>query len=147
MLPCFQISPQYTHSWVIHADSLVLLNSEVPSSHFTVGISVHTGSLTFHPVFKINPHLLCSVTSVLVSSSPSVHGLLQVRTLEWAAMPSSRGSSPPREGTLVSHIAGRFFTSWATREAQTVLGTWNSTTHRIILKGKDPDSEAFTNQG
>ena len=47
----------------------------------------------------------------------SVHGLLQARTLEWFAMPSSRGSSRPRDGTLVSCIAGRFFTVWATREA------------------------------
>ena len=29
----------------------------------------------------------------------------------------SRGSSQPRGRTQVSHIAGRFFTSWATREA------------------------------
>ena len=28
--------------------------------------------------------------------------------------PTSRGSSQPRDGTQVSHIAGRFFTSWAT---------------------------------
>ena len=41
----------------------------------------------------------------------SVHGLLQARTLEWFAMPSSRGSSRPRDQTQVSHIAGRFFTS------------------------------------
>ena len=27
----------------------------------------------------------------------SVHGILQARTLEWAAMPSSRGSSLPRD--------------------------------------------------
>ena len=33
-------------------------------------------------------------------------------------MPSSRGSSQPRDRTQVSHIAGRFFTIWATREAQ-----------------------------
>ena len=31
-------------------------------------------------------------------------------------MPSSRGSSQPRYQTQVSHIAGRFFTSWDTRE-------------------------------
>ena len=30
----------------------------------------------------------------------------------------SRGSSQPRDWTQVSHIAGIFFTSWATREAQ-----------------------------
>ena len=33
------------------------------------------------------------------------------------AFPFSRGSSQPRDRTQVSHIAGRFFTSWATREA------------------------------
>ena len=32
-------------------------------------------------------------------------------------MPSSRGSSQPRDQTQISCRAGRFFTSWATREA------------------------------
>ena len=48
----------------------------------------------------------------------TVHGILQARILEWVAFPFSRGSSQPRDQTQVSHIAGRFFTSWATREAQ-----------------------------
>ena len=43
---------------------------------------------------------------------------LQARILEWVAVPFSRGSSQPRDWTQVSHIAGRFFTSWATKEAQ-----------------------------
>ena len=47
----------------------------------------------------------------------SVHGILQARTLEWVAMPSSRGSSQPSDRTQGSCIAGRFFTIWATREA------------------------------
>ena len=47
----------------------------------------------------------------------SVHGLLQARTLAWVAMPSSRGYPQPRNRTQVSHIAGRFFTIWTTREA------------------------------
>ena len=34
----------------------------------------------------------------------SVHGILQVRILEWIAMPSSRGSSQPRDHTGVSYI-------------------------------------------
>ena len=46
----------------------------------------------------------------------SVHGILQARTLEWVAFPFSRGSSQPRDQTHVFHIAGRFFTVWATRE-------------------------------
>ena len=47
-----------------------------------------------------------------------VHGILQARILEWVAFPFSRGSSQPRDHTQVSRIAGRFFTSWATKEAQ-----------------------------
>ena len=48
----------------------------------------------------------------------TVHGILQARILEWVAFPFSRGSSQPRDRTQVSCIAGGFFTSWATREAQ-----------------------------
>ena len=49
----------------------------------------------------------------------SVHEIFQARVLEWVAIPFSRGSSWPRDGTWVSCIAGRFFTLffWATREA------------------------------
>ena len=50
--------------------------------------------------------------------APLSTGILQARILEWVAMPSSRGSSQPRDQIQVSHIAGRFFTDWATREAQ-----------------------------
>ena len=50
----------------------------------------------------------------------SVHGILQVRILEWAAISFSRGPSPPRDWTQVSCIAGRFFTIWVTREAPKV---------------------------
>ena len=46
------------------------------------------------------------------------HGILQARILEWVAFPFSKGSSQPRDQTQVSLIAGGFFTSWATREAQ-----------------------------
>ena len=38
-------------------------------------------------------------------------------------MPSSRGSSQPKDWTQVSHIAGRFFTVWATREASFTHGS------------------------
>ena len=54
----------------------------------------------------------------------SVHGILQARILEWAAMPSSRGSSLPRDQTQVSHVVGGFFTIWATREAHEYLGSF-----------------------
>ena len=44
----------------------------------------------------------------------SVHGILQAAILEWIAIPFSRGTSQPRDRTLVSCITGRFFTIWAT---------------------------------
>ena len=46
------------------------------------------------------------------------HGILQARILEWVAFPFSSGSFQLRDRTQVSHIAGGFFTTWATREAQ-----------------------------
>ena len=44
----------------------------------------------------------------------SVLGILQGRILKWVAVPFYRGSSQPRYRI---HIAGGFFTIWATREA------------------------------
>ena len=48
----------------------------------------------------------------------TVHGILQARILEWVTFPFSRGSSQPKNRTQVSCIAGWFFSSWATSEAQ-----------------------------
>ena len=39
----------------------------------------------------------------------SVHGILQARILKWVAIPFSRGSSRPRDGTQASHIVDRRF--------------------------------------
>ena len=48
----------------------------------------------------------------------SVHGIFQARILEWVAISFSRGPSWPRDQTWDSRIAGRRFTLWTTREAQ-----------------------------
>ena len=71
----------------------------------------------------------------------TVHGVLQARILEWGAIPFSRGSSQPTDQTQVSHIAGGFFTSWATREAQWLLG-WLLTPSPTI--GRYPVTQAHT---
>ena len=55
----------------------------------------------------------------------SVHGILQARILEWIAIPFSRGTSQPRDRTLVSCITGRFFTVWATGKSQISASTQN----------------------
>ena len=64
---------------------------------------------------------LCDSMDCSLSHS-SVHGILQVRVLEWVAISFSRGSSWPGDWTWVSCIAGRFLTNWATREAQQIIG-------------------------
>ena len=51
---------------------------------------------------------LCPTICNLMDCSPpgsSVHGSLQTRILEWVAMSSSRGSSPPRDQTRTSSVS------------------------------------------
>ena len=55
---------------------------------------------------KVKITQLCSASCDPVDCT--VHGILQ-------AVPFSWGSSQPKDGTRVLHIAGWFFTSWATR--------------------------------
>ena len=70
----------------------------------------------------------------------SVHGILQARILESVAIPFSRGSSQARDRTQVSHIAGKFFTIWATsfqflwvHTSKWVVG-WNGDSRFNILR-------------
>ena len=46
----------------------------------------------------------------------TLRGILQARILEWVAIPFSRGSFQAKDWIQVSHIAGGFFISWATKE-------------------------------
>ena len=66
-------------------------------------------------LFQACPTLCCPMDCSLPGSS--VHGILQARILEWVAIPSSRGSFPPRDRTHISCdfcSAGRFFNHQAT---------------------------------
>ena len=74
---------------------------------FVVSHSVTSDSMQLHRLYS--------------PPASSVHGILQARILEWVAMPSSRGSFPPRDQIKVSHNAGRFSTIWDTREARWVF--------------------------
>ena len=60
---------------------------------------------------------LCSPMDCNLPDS-SVHEILQARILKWVALPFSRRSFQPRDGTQVSHNADRFFffSIWATRD-------------------------------
>ena len=58
---------------------------------------VHAKSL--HSRLTLCGSLDCSL------SGSSVHGLFQLRVLEWVATTSSRGSSQPRDWTCISYIS------------------------------------------
>ena len=64
----------------------------------------------------------------------------QIFVLEWLASPFSRGSSWPSDQTLVSCIAGGFFTIWATK------GSPHSAevTYTLNLTGKVKVSSEYT---
>ena len=74
--------------------------------------------LTTEPPGKVKVKMKVSVVpNSLGPHGLYSHGILQIRILEWVAVPFSRGSSHPRDRIHISCIAGGFFISWATREA------------------------------
>ena len=76
------------------------------------GVDCHALLRRVFPAQRSNPGLLhCEQILYLLSHQGSLW------PLEWVAHPFSRGSSQPRNQTRVSCLAGRFFTSWATRKA------------------------------
>ena len=78
------------------------------SAFFTIQLS-HPYMTTGKTIALTHVQLFATPWSVACQASLSM-GILQARILEWVAMPSSRGSSQPRDQIQVSHIAGRFFT-------------------------------------
>ena len=96
-------------------------SSSVLLSKFILDISEYSTSPQVYPILTISEvKVTQSCPTLCLPMDYIVHGIVQARTLEWVALPSSRGSSQPRDRTQVSCIAGRFFTSWATSKAQTV---------------------------
>ena len=76
---------------------------------------------------SVSHSVVCAILCNPMPCSPpgsSVCETLQSKLLEWVAISFSRGSSQPRDWSGVSHITGRLFTDWATREA-----TWGAENH------------------
>ena len=134
----FNPTPVITHSgqWLLTLlKTFGLYNtahSSFPSSLFINPLSAcdthqcpTLASCSSHPLPDWALYSLISLKLKLAQSCPTlcdsmdytVHGFLQARILEWLVFPFFRGSSQPRDRTQVSCIAGRFFTSWTTREA------------------------------
>ena len=72
----------------------------------------------------------------------SVHGILLARILEWVAISFSRGSSRARDHTWVFRIAGRLFTTWATRESENERGG----TISEVIKSQHPWHSSSANR-
>ena len=89
----------------------------------SLGQNTGVGSLSLlqgiFPTQGLNADLL-HCRQILYQLSPK----RSPRILEWVAFPFSRGSSQPRDWTQVSHIVGRCFTVWATREAHRVYSIY-----------------------
>ena len=119
------------HLWVPRMGPRLLRGPfRLPSSHYAGDILISPYPLTskwlseYHsscPSFSS----VCMFSHVQLSCDPMdcslpVHGILQARILEWVAVPFSRGSFQPKDRTQISHVAGGFFTSCATREVPKV---------------------------
>ena len=86
---------------------------------------IYLPSESLQPAWCVLVAQLCPTLCDPMDYSPpgsSVHGMLQARILEWAAVPFSRGSSPPRDRAQVSPITGRFFTVWAICKSHSLGG-------------------------
>ena len=66
----------------------------------------------------------------------SIQVIFQVRILESVAISFSRGSSWSRARIQVSHISGRLFTVWATRESQHETQKSNQIRQPLYLLGR-----------
>ena len=90
------------HSSLLHWSKLHIWHLVIPAwNHESVKMKVAQSCLT-----------LCDTMECV----HVVHGILQARTLERVTFPFSRGFLQPKDWTHVSGLAGRSFTSWATRE-------------------------------
>ena len=127
------MSIYWIHKDVVHTNNGILLT---PPKEWNVAIKKNE-ILPFAETWKtVNPEWSYMKWVKVAQSCPTpcdpmdyiVHGILQIRILEWEAFPFSMGSSQSRDRTQVSCIAGGFFTRWATRERQILYGItymWN----------------------
>ena len=105
------------NTYLFYSDTVLLIVSSTQFAIITVFLFFCCFGFSL-PGVKVKLKVTQSCLALCDPMVYTVHGILQARILEWVAMPCSRGSSQPGDQPQVSRIAGRFFTSWATREAQ-----------------------------
>ena len=96
--------------------------SRVLSSHSASKRSDHANNNSALVLF---PGKWKSLSRVRFFATPwTVPGILQVRILEWVAIPFFKESSQSRDRTQVSHIAGRFFTKLSHQRSCFLVRGW-----------------------
>ena len=119
-LPDPRIEPT---SPALQTDSLLLSHQESHNIVYCILYTQYSMCICSMCAFA---HLLESCLTLCdpMDCSPpgsSVHGILQAGILQWVAMPSSRGSSHPRDRKYTSGIAGKFFTAETQGKPQYVV--------------------------
>ena len=109
-------APQFIHFFMLDIYAFLLFFHFTNVTEMNVCVKERTRTTSIKTMVKSESHSVMSDS--LLSHALYIPSILQARILEWVAFPFSRGSSQPRNWTQVSRIVGRFFTSWATREAQ-----------------------------
>ena len=99
--------------WRIMLKTSLSMIHRCPGLHCYHGTQVQLQEMESVCVSRLVTSDLCNPMDYSPPGS-SVQGILQARILEWIAISFSRGTSQPRDWTLVSCIAGRFFTVWVT---------------------------------
>ena len=97
---------------------MILLVTRLEPLYFQSGFKQFGYACVFSRVRLCDP-TECSPPSF------SVHGIILAGIQEWIAMPSSRGSSKPRDRIHVSCIGSQMLYHWTTREAPNKLVTCN----------------------
>ena len=112
----FEIAPQFIH--IVISRCRYYFWVSIRSSFFQQPNTCLNGTTHYFPPPQVYMHTqslqscptLCNAMDYSLPGS-SVHGILQARKLDRVAMPSSRGSSWPRDWIRISCIADRFFTA------------------------------------
>ena len=102
--------------FLFHGSTYLYINITV---FIIVAIVSFRNQMVLSPLYSSILSEVKATQSCLTLCNPmdcTVRGILQARILEWVAFPYSRESSQPRYQAKISCTAGRFFTSWATRE-------------------------------
>ena len=123
----------YMLGWLSTSWNQKIVGRNVNNLRYADDTTLMAESKSESEVTQSCPTLCDSVDCSLPASS--VHGILQVRMLEWVAISFPKGSSRSRDRTWVDRtcLAGRHFNPWATRQALTTYWwVWKRSVKKLV---------------